>query len=107
SFILCLLPPDPTPTAVPSTTLFRSRATRRVAARHHVQHRQSRARHARVCARARYLRAGLRARGADRAIGDPARSARGHGTLPPRSEENTSELESPYDRVCRLLDEKK
>src|SRR5207248_11772616 len=30
-----------------------------------------------------------------------------HGGEPPRSEEHTSELQSPYDLVCRLLLEKK
>src|SRR5207248_8809990 len=30
-----------------------------------------------------------------------------HGHLTPRSEEHTSELQSPYDLVCRLLLEKK
>src|SRR5207248_4354928 len=29
------------------------------------------------------------------------------GFVPPRSEEHTSELQSPYDLVCRLLLEKK
>src|SRR5438094_6282318 len=30
-----------------------------------------------------------------------------HSRQPPRSEEHTSELQSPYDLVCRLLLEKK
>src|SRR5207248_7310351 len=36
----------------------------------------------------------------------PAYRARAHAA-PPRSEEHTSELQSPYDLVCRLLLEKK
>src|SRR5207248_11801005 len=34
------------------------------------------------------------------------RNARHSGPIPPRSEEHTSELQSPYDLVCRLLLEK-
>src|SRR5207248_3650915 len=34
-------------------------------------------------------------------------SARGASNRAPRSEEHTSELQSPYDLVCRLLLEKK
>src|SRR5437867_6401950 len=38
----------------------------------------------------------------------PARCSAGCGRVPPvRSEEHTSELQSPYDLVCRLLLEKK
>src|SRR5256885_12961392 len=51
-----------------------------------------------------------------RAVADNRRSDRGHGTDPPagergesplRSEEHTSELQSPCNLVCRLLLEKK
>src|SRR5207248_11721672 len=39
-----------------------------------------------------------------RSVEQPRKS---HGALPVRSEEHTSELQSPYDLVCRLLLEKK
>src|SRR5438094_7446621 len=35
------------------------------------------------------------------------KAAETHGVRAPRSEEHTSELQSPYDLVCRLLLEKK
>src|SRR5437867_6482642 len=37
----------------------------------------------------------------------PSQRRRRHAPLPRRSEEHTSELQSPYDLVCRLLLEKK
>src|SRR5271168_4250323 len=44
----------------------------------------------------------------DRAPADRLRTGQGRGPRPPgRSEEHTSELQSPYDLVCRLLLEKK
>src|SRR5438094_5287787 len=58
------------------------------------------------------FRSGARGRGAHlsrprpvRSRGWPARA--GRVALAPRSEEHTSELQSPYDLVCRLLLEKK
>src|SRR5437867_10589410 len=48
--------------------------------------------------RDRLLRSGARAEGQRRVR---------RGDVPPRSEEHTSELQSPYDLVCRLLLEKK
>src|SRR5256885_12530964 len=41
------------------------------------------------------------------AISDPIRSSGGCPSLPSRSEEHTSELQSPCNLVCRLLLEKK
>src|SRR5437867_4939622 len=84
-FFLMLRPP-PSPTLFPYTTLFRS-------------HRQPDGQHSR-CEGQPGRRAGRvgqrRPRGGD---GGEHRSA--------RSEEHTSELQSPYDLVCRLLLEKK
>src|SRR5207248_6021141 len=78
-FSLTIRPP-PTTTLFPYTTLFRSRATRRTAAV---------------------------GSGFDHA--ESRRPAPGHTgrRRDSRSEEHTSELQSPYDLVCRLLLEKK
>src|SRR5438094_7674810 len=38
---------------------------------------------------------------------EPREAWRSRGSVPRRSEEHTSELQSPYDLVCRLLLEKK
>src|SRR5207248_4394318 len=84
SLFFLMLPPPPTSTLFPYTTLFRSEpeALRRQAA-------------------GRRLRRDSGARPARRAPGgqDALRNL--------RSEEHTSELQSPYDLVCRLLLEKK
>src|SRR2546426_7394002 len=79
----------PRSTLFPYTTLFRSGLDRRAA------------RLAGAVAGAHALRRG----GATRR----AHSRRGvrHGRLEPRSEEHTSELQSPCNLVCRLLLEKK
>src|SRR5437762_8873601 len=71
----------PTSTLFPYTTLFRSARRRRC--------------------RGRLREVGLPARDADR--GDGGR----RGRRGPRSEEHTSELQSPMYLVCRLLLEKK
>src|SRR5207248_8511820 len=93
-----LPPPPPSSTLFPYTTLFRSprgdlrRALRRCARRG---------------------RSGTDRARARRKRGTPPRraSARESRPVPPmarsRSEEHTSELQSPYDLVCRLLLEKK
>src|SRR5207248_10118758 len=86
SFFFCLIiPPPPRSTLFPYTTLFRS-----------------------VNARWRPDRIWP-------CPGSRSRRAAGRSTCPdavpphgiPRSEEHTSELQSPYDLVCRLLLEKK
>src|SRR5438067_4643298 len=75
----------PRSTLFPYTTLFRSRGA--------VEHR-------------RPARGVLRpARGGHRAA--RPRASRGPGADPHRSEEHTSELQSRFDLVCRLLLEKK
>src|SRR2546426_8156902 len=87
----------PRSTLFPYTTLFRSRSARRDRAGHEVAEARPRGRR----------RCGRRPRGG-RAAPDWAAAAR-----PPRdaarhrSEEHTSELQSPCNLVCRLLLEKK
>src|SRR5207248_8151669 len=49
----------------------------------------------------------VRGRRGLRAAGRPDRQRPGRLGVPGRSEEHTSELQSPYDLVCRLLLEKK
>src|SRR5207248_6437849 len=104
-FLLILLPPPPTSTLFPYTTLFRSRQAprrilqarlplRQVALGHHHRRRHPDAHvHLRECACACALRRDL-----------PSGFHRANHR---RSEEHTSELQSPYDLVCRLLLEKK
>src|SRR5207248_10249282 len=92
SFFLLLIRPPPSSPLFPYTTLFRSCA-----------------------APARRYSAARRSRGRPRAADDwsPSRGsgcARSDNSMDPRrgrSEEHTSELQSPYDLVCRLLLEKK
>src|SRR5699024_12624648 len=95
-FFLLLLPRPPRSTLFPYTTLFRSPGAGRddpaLRAR-----RMTRWRHAPPAPRTRLLRDP--AQGDHLRCGDPA----GHG----RSEEHTSELQSRFDLVCRLLLEKK
>src|SRR5207248_11425787 len=88
---LRMLPPPPRSTLFPYTTLFRSRRRRANA----VSARPARALLPAVPRQDRAARARLRSRTKP---ADPA---------PGRSEEHTSELQSPYDLVCRLLLEKK
>src|SRR5207248_9562498 len=62
--------------------------------------------------RSRGLVAALRAADVERLAGDDGQVVaagvhHGIGVVDPRSEEHTSELQSPYDLVCRLLLEKK
>src|SRR5207248_8227945 len=101
--LLLTLRPPPIPTLFPYTTLFRSHVEHR-----RRQHRQvppvpaagGRDRRQRL-----HLRPRLGDRRARRALDrDRARRLRVPGS---RSEEHTSELQSPYDLVCRLLLEKK
>src|SRR5437867_5142040 len=77
-----MIPPPHTSTLFPYTTLFRSLAATR---------------------RAEDLAAARRSGGPLQG----APTARLLAALRPRSEEHTSELQSPYDLVCRLLLEKK
>src|SRR5438094_5307369 len=83
-----MTPRPPRSTLFPYTTLFRSRLPR-ASARHHPRHRTDRQR--------QDDNPLLRAE-APREAGAEHRH---------RSEEHTSELQSPYDLVCRLLLEKK
>src|SRR5207249_8973826 len=95
-FFLSLPPPPPTPTLFPYTTLFRSDAGR------------LRPERAKSC-----VPAGACADecGCPRGSARPAGMASRHLPLPAghprRSEEHTSELQSRFDLVCRLLLEKK
>src|SRR5256885_10561822 len=82
----------PRSTLFPYTTLFRSQRD----ARDDV-HTEPRPRE----------RAGPRRRGARARGGALARPRRRRGRAPRRSEEHTSELQSPCNLVCRLLLEKK
>src|SRR5207248_6258144 len=98
-------PRPPTPTPFPYTTLFRSpgiaaaadpaphahRRGRRPARLRHPRRREAGPAEGRLAGRR------LSDGGADRAVAGRA----------VRSEEHTSELQSPYDLVCRLLLEKK
>src|SRR5207244_11787114 len=85
SVSLLLLPRPPTSTLFPYTTLFRSAAVLPVAAGL-PRHRRDRP---------------------DRRHGAPRRLRRGAAAADRRSEEHTSELQSPDHLVCRLLLEKK
>src|SRR5207248_10763623 len=96
---LFITPPPPTSTLFPYTTLFRSKLFRR--SRHSLRRPlQVRQRprpefcRDRLALSTRIFPAGNR---------QGRNSARGQS----RSEEHTSELQSPYDLVCRLLLEKK
>src|SRR5207248_10932802 len=94
--LLTITPRQPRSTLFPYTTLFRSRTHRphRWVERSHRSDRRARlaASGRRVALRARHVRLCCR-----------WCSLRGSS----RSEEHTSELQSPYDLVCRLLLEKK
>src|SRR5207248_9497611 len=101
-----LSPPPPRPTLFPYTTLFRSRRLR--------VPRRRRTRF--LDAVHRRVDAGPRLRALDRdgrmyrrlrRAGDSDAVARTRNARHARSEEHTSELQSPYDLVCRLLLEKK
>src|SRR5256885_9887917 len=84
----------PRSTLFPYTTLFRSpTCTRR---------RDAATRRLRI-ARARWDPTGPQGRAVHLSGTDPARG----GIIPERSEEHTSELQSPCNLVCRLLLEKK
>src|SRR5207248_10683004 len=83
SFSLTLQRP-PRPTLFPYTTLFRSRASARSGGRPRTRACASGCAFHRCCRRSRFPECRRR-----------------------RSEEHTSELQSPYDLVCRLLLEKK
>src|SRR5205807_9065619 len=98
---LSLLPPPPSSTLFPYTTLFRSQLARRCEQPRPDAHRQclgQRGRHR--------FGPGRRRRQVQRNHRDP----RPFGEDRPRkhrSEEHTSELQSPCNLVCRLLLEKK
>src|SRR5438552_18508679 len=85
-FFLLILPPPPSSTLFPYTTLFRSRPRR-------YEHRAPCHRSGRRPSPPPLPRCG--------------RQARAHASRSPRSEEHTSELQSPDHLVCRLLLEKK
>src|SRR5437773_6561636 len=82
-----MLRPPPRSTLFPYTTLFRSPS----ASSHETR---------------RFPRAGF-ARAERRGPRAARLADAGHGALPARSEEHTSELQSHHDLVCRLLLEKK
>src|SRR5258708_3073712 len=98
-FFFLMIRRPPRSTLFPYTTLFRSQAAPPVPARALGEYlgRADRARrdHADAAHFADALFVFLR------------RAARGHGALHHRSEEHTSELQSPDHLVCRLLLEKK
>src|SRR5437762_6947804 len=98
-----MTPLPPTSTLFPYTTLFRSRRGARVWLYRGGNRRPTR--------RDDFYPGRSPARGALERDGDGARNrARGRRTLAPaqrRSEEHTSELQSPMYLVCRLLLEKK
>src|SRR5207248_10222505 len=87
--------PPPVFSVFPYTTLFRSGVAPR-------RGRGTPARASRVARRCARRRASARRRDGRRRV---LREARAHRLR--RSEEHTSELQSPYDLVCRLLLEKK
>src|SRR5207249_11795788 len=94
---LSMLPPPPRSTLFPYTTLFRSRRGARGVGLRPDRSLGGLLRHSRrahLPARARRSRAG----------GHPRRRG---AAGPARSEEHTSELQSRFDLVCRLLLEKK
>src|SRR2546426_5690691 len=98
SFFFLMIRRPPRSTLFPYTTLFRSRDVRRRGLRED--------RDAVPVRRVRPVR-GVR-RGALRAGGPGGADARPHHPRGPRrSEEHTSELQSPCNLVCRLLLEKK
>src|SRR5256885_11244447 len=90
-FFFLMIRRPPRSTLFPYTTLFRSRAGRH-GARHAAGNRAG--------------RAAALGRGGPHAEGQLARGAR-QLTFGVRSEEHTSELQSPCNLVCRLLLEKK
>src|SRR5699024_12781662 len=100
SQLVYLLPRQPSAAPFPYTTLFRSRR-RRVATtcRHRRRRRRRRSR-----LRPRRPRSRLRPR---RRSSPPPRPRNNRPPPPRRSEEHTSELQSRFDLVCRLLLEKK
>src|SRR5207244_7972989 len=105
SALLLTCPHATTRTRFPYTTLFRSPAVR---ARDRVRAPRPPAGRAVAPAwrRRHHLRVQLSARGARLGLGPRARLRR-HDRVEARSEEHTSELQSPDHLVCRLLLEKK
>src|SRR5207248_11470488 len=99
SLFLSITPPPPISTLFPYTTLFRSPEATALLA---VMLLQDSRRHARLdeAGDLVLLEVQDRQRWDHKQIADPALREE-------RSEEHTSELQSPYDLVCRLLLEKK
>src|SRR5207244_11590252 len=96
-------PPGPTSARVPYTTLFRSRREpRRRAAALDVEDHERELGHDRETDRLALERDARAARAGD-ADGPPEGRADGRGDRGDRSEEHTSELQSPDQLVCRLL----
>src|SRR5688500_19208881 len=101
-FLSLLLAPPPNATLLPYTTLFRSAGSLRAATADHAAGPGS--------APARSRRAPSSARRRSAALANrrsPSRSSRAAASRRTRSEEHTSELQSPCNLVCRLLLEKK
>src|SRR5207244_13473002 len=92
------LPPPPTSTLFPYTTLFRSRSTSRSSppVRRRLEHAPGCSKSSDTTSSRRRLRGAMR-----------RWSPTSHASGRPRSEEHTSELQSPDHLVCRLLLEKK
>src|SRR5207248_10704541 len=100
SSLLSPPPPPPTHTLLPYTTLFRSRGSRRPGRRWTSAASPSQ-RSRRRCG------SGIGARRPPSRCGTGGTRSSSSRPAPSRSEEHTSELQSPYDLVCRLLLEKK
>src|SRR5207249_5105867 len=107
SFLLSTRRPPPRPTLFPYTTLFRSAppATTGCLNPQHVARLEQRARFGRERHAVQDSSPGGTLPAAPRARGAVAAPLGEHAQL--RSEEHTSELQSRFDLVCRLLLEKK
>src|SRR5207248_10836441 len=103
-FFFFMIRPPPQSTLFPYTTLFRSRLPLLRLARADAALLRTRARVERRCVRGG---AGLRRLVDPWLPGDPGVGHDPRARPEHRSEEHTSELQSPYDLVCRLLLEKK
>src|SRR5207248_11717548 len=100
-----MLPLPPRPTLFPYTTLFRSVAIS--SSRDQGGALGGARRGAGACEGGRLGQRRSRDRPADPHRGEHHRNREGLAEGRERSEEHTSELQSPYDLVCRLLLEKK
>src|SRR5207248_4979124 len=106
-FLFLLCPRPPRSTLFPYTTLFRS-AVQREPTLHSLRPVAMRKRRVVAAAQRRPDRRARIARGlrCNRLLGCHLAGTRNRAAVALRSEEHTSELQSPYDLVCRLLLEK-